>query len=1346
MSIDDQSLIGTMLPTVHFQKIILESGGDTNPMVSDDPHIMDKSHTDESNFMSAIAIDQIGNDPTGQIQNPKTWDATADINDEADTMTTTLNLILKDKIDTLSQNTMWMFNNLFLDHVKLLVVQMSHSEYATSEAYLPSKFYESRIYKWLAQYNKKPYDLSKDELTGWKTFNNTKPQSSNIEDYEVKEFTLREVIEKGIPKYLDILKENPDSPTDITDTEVQKKIITYLLEGNTSLNYSESRPAQIETYSADNEKVINIPFQIEFTLKREKPLGLSYLAFTYFDFDLETLQDKSNNFPDIAFDAFGIPHYDMYGYMYYLEPKYPTLKSTTNVKEVIKDGNINKTDVVFLLDNGQEYFGNVKMTDPASQLAINSSTAKPFLDNGYNENPGDYTLLKGVTFYTDNQYTGPGGYNTPFAAIQEGDQILRLVKRTESIIHDFRIFKQLEQIQIQFENFSNNLKSLNELHAYNQNIVLKDKSVFTDAWLTLTTLESAGADFVRSNFLFGVDAGALLEKESLFSWFYQTDTDITGIYPATQGLIDSIYSNIKIKNIKIIRRAVKELNLNPDFAKDRFEPYLGEDPDPHISGYTKQVANMAGHQVYKNFAEEISHQKISEGGNFTLNFAATSTTSQAAGGLSITDPNNISFQVLSRRFLNSLNMPFSQEKRVFFIRGEDRTFPAKADKRFQYGVKFEIEDGVRPALKNFLTHLVESRKLLSAIEDDIKVMIYSDGYSNFPIVDFKTGLFVPEYNSLQSTNKFLKQATQESLDIAIDRYLTLIALFSFDTEYVQDSGGSFLNSTVKIVNKLSNNITLQQKNDILKAISPYHLGSAKLFLKFTKVYDDLIASMRALLKEKKSLQSSIGSNEGNNVVTTDIVGYEPKKNLIEVEQYFPQTLYSPTNGLTGYDYLTPGELMSSGYAGDETGGGNPSLNPSYNVVKMIFEKIVNRNCFKYFAFDTVQDIPQLPPGSAKSFNFRTPDHSKYNFLTPTRVKVDGANYNLMPNYTEPDSDNPTPFGGFDTTNINYSNAMLHVLARTETSKAEYPQVISSPGSAYNQNYDMEDSYIIEQIMAAQSCTVEGRAASVYGYEDMISDPNHAPAYIYLPLYEGAEKINDLGIVDENTMAEVISPAIDNYQQNLVTTSNLLMHLIASDEFRYMYNINPANFLIKTEPSTTPSNDNLLEQLRMKYDPTQSGFTTDNFSTLISNKIPNPIKYMFMVANYTANTEFSYSHLNPYFLNILLSFLSGVAIEETAYAGTKEAISLLYFNFFNHVRVQYLSGFGVTESGKISFKDPIWQDFSVGGASEPVPFEVGNGPRNILCRLIPYDDSELINSQTKYLDLPILNRYFILNVS
>ena len=134
MSIDDQSLIGTMLPTVHFQKIILESGGDTNPMVSDDPHIMDKSHTDESNFMSAIAIDQIGNDPTGQIQNPKTWDATADINDEADTMTTTLNLILKDKIDTLSQNTMWMFNNLFLDHVKLLVVQMSHSEYATSEA------------------------------------------------------------------------------------------------------------------------------------------------------------------------------------------------------------------------------------------------------------------------------------------------------------------------------------------------------------------------------------------------------------------------------------------------------------------------------------------------------------------------------------------------------------------------------------------------------------------------------------------------------------------------------------------------------------------------------------------------------------------------------------------------------------------------------------------------------------------------------------------------------------------------------------------------------------------------------------------------------------------------------------------------------------------------------------------------------------------------------------------------------------------------------------------------------------------------------------------------------------
>ena len=100
MSVNDQSLIGTILPTVHFQKIILESGGDTNPMVSDDPHIMDKSHGDESNFMNAIAIDQIG-EATGNKPNPKTWDATADINDEADTMSTTINFILKDKIDDL---------------------------------------------------------------------------------------------------------------------------------------------------------------------------------------------------------------------------------------------------------------------------------------------------------------------------------------------------------------------------------------------------------------------------------------------------------------------------------------------------------------------------------------------------------------------------------------------------------------------------------------------------------------------------------------------------------------------------------------------------------------------------------------------------------------------------------------------------------------------------------------------------------------------------------------------------------------------------------------------------------------------------------------------------------------------------------------------------------------------------------------------------------------------------------------------------------------------------------------------------------------------------------------------
>ena len=1358
MSVNDQSLIGTILPTVHFQKIILESGGDTNPMVSDDPHIMDKSHGDESNFMNAIAIDQIG-EATGNKPNPKTWDATADINDEADTMTTTINFVLKDQIDISSQNTMWMFNNIFLNHVKLLVVQMSHYEYADSSAYSPNKYYESKIYNWLAQYNRKNFKFDNLMLSNWKAFNDLKSQDSNIKDYTVQEFSLREVIEYGIPKYLDILKENPDSPTDITNPEIQNAIISSLLQSDSLFSYSESQPLQVEKIPASDERIVNIPFQVKFTLGKEDPLGLSYMAFTYFDYEsFSTATDYygDNIFPDLDFSYFFGAGSQFVGGAT-TDEVHLLIHSTPNVKEVIKNGDVNKTDVLFLLEdsNNQQYFGNVKAVDPASSLAVNTTTAKPFLDNGYNENPGDYTLL-GFNYYTDNmgQIFGSGqagasgldmsGYQTPFANLALGDKPLTLVKAPESIIDDSRIFKKLEQIQFQFENFSNNLVGAKNLHAYNQNIVLNDPAVFTDAWLSLEAKQenTLYGPRLNCNFMFGIDVGSLLEKQSLFNWFYKIDSSLNiAPFSETKKIRDTARAETKIKDLQIVRRAVKELNFNPDFAENRFESYKGDDPDPHTSGHYKEISYQPPNQTFPDGSPFVitSYDIIAE------DEITYQVVSQAAPdfGVALYEDNspmamadfNMNFEQVGLNFQRPLGIG-NVRSRYVFISGVDSRFPENANKRYQYGVRFKVQDGIRLALKSALNTLLAGKLALDAIEDDLKIMVYAAAEKNFPIVDPKTGLFVKEYLNHPNTLKALKNVTVNSLSSAIGAYLGVIGLFAFDTEHVQIAG----TESYKIVNKLKNEITEKQRTDLLKAISPFQFGSARLFLKFKKSYDEVVASLRSLLKEKKTTSTT---NTVDGTDSSAVYKFKTQKNLIEMEYYFPQTMRSPSNGLTGYDYVTRLE---------EDSNSNENVKKFKNLPSSVFDNIVNRDCFKYFRDSTTEVIPSLPLGSGKKFQFGTPEVAKYNFLTPSKVFVDRGSYNLRPALTT-NNDSAEPFAGFNTTNINYSNIMLRIIARAETSKAEYPQILDA-AAAYNNDFQLEDSYIASQIMSARNCVVEGKSSYYSGQAQYATpeDAAHEPAYIILSAFDGATQI-DLNSVEAEDLPGIIDiqevkQKVTQYQQDISTAANLLVHLIAHDEFKYMFNLNKSNFLVQDVASTVPSTDNLLEKLRIKYDSAalqDYGYfptISVNFAEFLLHGIPNSLKYMFTVANSSIGGASS-TLFNPYFQSMLEKYLDFDPANFNSMYG-KENLATIYFNFFNIVKVQYLSGFGVMESGKTNLKDPIWKNLSSSDNEEPDFYNNPAGSK-ILCRLMPYDDSELVNNQLKYLDLPILNKYFFVTL-
>ena len=1367
MPADDQSLIGSILPTVHFQKIDLESGGNTNAMLTDNPHIMDKNAVGESAFMDAQALDQSHDDPTNSLINPSTWDATADINDEADTMTTTISLVLKDRINTLSQNSMWIFSNLFLDYVKVVVVQMSHYEYATSEAYVPEAYYESKLYKWLAEYNRKKFEFSNNDVANWYTFEAgvNKPEYSNIKDYRLEIFTLREVIESGMPQILDVLKENPDSQLDITDPSIQKKITSLLLEGNKTFNYSESSSIQVENSPGkENFKVLNIPFQIKFNIGKEDPLGLTYLAFSYFDiYNLQLSQnsgpkDTPGTFPDINFfpvSPANVP-FDL--------RSYPVLMSTPNVKEVIKNGSVNKTDVIFLLDNGDEYYGNIKMVDPENNLVINAAGSNSqFLDNGYNENPGDYTLL-GLNFYTDasEDYAGidPPGYYTPFASLREGDQPLTVIKKAESIINDFRIFKKLEQIQVQVSNFSNKLVGQNALHAYNKNISIKNDSFFSDLWLSLGAgYHGEQSKDMTSNFMFGVNIGALLESQSEFSWFYQIDNLYENeAYIGVQSVIEHIRQNTKIKGFQILRRSVKELNLNPDNAQDRFEIHKSEDPDPHTGGSLNPITFSfpIPTTLYSTLPDTPSHQKATP--PFTDFYLDHNTGYLARHGVAETSNPKISWDQLGPSFYDPLKLGFytpsvnsqyeteivapittNQKSKLLFISGVDDAFPANASKRFQYGVRFKVQDGVRFGLVKMLDDLVERQKALNAIESDIKMLTFHNGKNIFPIVDYKTNQFVSEYTDLENTNAYLLGGSStfgSGIENAVHSYLTVVSFFDFDVE-IEHVG--FDSLSFKFVNKIQSDITHELRNNIINAISPINLGSAKLFLDFKRSYDQLLSSLRSLLKQQKPSKNQIGAGDAETDISS--VGYATQKNLIEVEYFFPQTLMSPSVATTGYNYI-PLDLFSP-----TVPVYSDSVDTDFkSITRSNFDQVVDMNCIKYFAVDFGEDIPEVPENSPRSFYFGTPEDSKHNFLTPSRVVVDGKGYDLIPEY---DNETNNPFlGNFTTSNINYTKAMLHVLARVENSKAEYPKIFNM-SDAYNDEYDLRDSYIASQILAARSCILEGGSlyeSYIIPYDDITADPNYEPGYIILPAFEGTGKIEHLGINPD--IIPEIEEQIDDMQIRAKDSSNLIFHLVALDEFKYIFNMNKNNFSVLDAASITPSNDNLLEKLRIKYDvytgntqgPGFQPFQSNKFRKFVKHRIPNSIKYMFTVANSNGFPAMA----NPYFKNILELFLNPTTATENIDL-TKEELATLYFNFFNIVKVEYLSGFGRTESGKIIIKDAQWKPLSSRyGEADTVLDNAGLGNK-LLCRLVPYDDNELINSQTKYLDLPILNEYFFITL-
>ena len=81
-----------------------------------------------------------------------------------------------------------------------------------------------------------------------------------------------------------------------------------------------------------------------------------------------------------------------------------------------------------------------------------------------------------------------------------------------------------------------------------------------------------------------------------------------------------------------------------------------------------------------------------------------------------------------------------------------------------------------------------------------------------------------------------------------------------------------------------------------------------------------------------------------------------------------------------------------------------------------------------------------------------------------------------------------------------------------------------------------------------------------------------------------------------------------------------------------------------------------------------------------------------------------------------------------------------YNYDMIVKVQYLDSYP-RKDGQIQLRDPIWKDLNYNAYRKLV-----RSPRPTMCRLQPHEDIRFGIGQTKSLDVPIYNRYFVFRPS
>jgi hypothetical protein len=548
-----------------------------------------------------------------------------------------------------------------------------------------------------------------------------------------------------------------------------------------------------------------------------------------------------------------------------------------------------------------------------------------------------------------------------------------------------------------------------------------------------------------------------------------------------------------------------------------------------------------------------------------------------------------------------------------------------------------------------------------------------------------TNNFTPEegyYNDI--TDRFTKKF--------IDRFL------SFKTPPEPDAFDTIANNYINTLNLLAsksgaNSISAieglnELKSKIKNIISPVGAATRDSVIYFKGKLDQLTSQVLKLTNTKKVSNRRSGFDSFKDPATDLKNAHERDINIDHKFEYL-----FDANALknTGYEFL----LTSAAPA---NASGNPAL-PNKGLLRLSSNtyntRVVNET-LKYFKEENGSLNHSLAPagGPGPTYNFGNISDQDTRHLSPSFVRLQDENWVMT----------STPQGVLNPETPNLAQpVILDILSLNESRfKKERNLNVSK------QNKDSKKE-IRKQVMLQDILTKYG-VTFVTGEGELDLDVTDAL------LYEEYEKLTTAYDDKEDDLEQFqnnIKDLTNIINENVNHASSFMMAFISNNVFSKL----PLQQQGLRYFDLKNSVHNLIEKIKSK----DKGlpFLPSNVSVYMQ-ELPNQIKALFVSSlDAPHNTAARFKFYN---------------FEDSIYGG--DDIGKFYLHFQKLVEVQFLEGYKPIKVGSStpSLRAPVW-----------LPLLPANipGTGTILCRLQPYRDRNIINSEVEELELPIYNQYFLI---